>query len=85
MLGDPGCELSLTEISNLTGAPHPSVYREVQRAELAGLVTSRRVGNTRLVRADTASLYYAGLARRRVWLLPRDRHQLADAQARARH
>jgi DNA-binding IclR family transcriptional regulator len=62
MLGDPGRELSLTEISNLTGAPHPSVYREVQRAELAGLVTSRRVGNAWLVRADTASLYYAGLA-----------------------
>jgi hypothetical protein len=38
------------------------VYREVQRAELAGLVTSRRAGNSRLVRAGTASLYYAGLA-----------------------
>jgi hypothetical protein len=38
------------------------VYREVQRAEEAGLVTSRKVGNTRLVRADTGSPYYAGLA-----------------------
>jgi predicted nucleotidyltransferase len=42
MLGDPGRELSLTEILNLTGEPHPSVSREVQRAELAGLVASRR-------------------------------------------
>ena len=45
-----------------TGAPHPSVYREIQRAEQAGLVTSRKVGNTRLVWADTTSPYYAGLA-----------------------
>jgi DNA-binding transcriptional ArsR family regulator len=62
LLGDPDRELSLTEISRLTGAPHPSVYREVQRAEQAGLVTTRKVGNTRLVRAQTDSPYYAGLA-----------------------
>jgi len=62
LLGDPDLELSLTEIAARTGAPHPSVYREIQRAEQAGLVTSRKVGNTRLVRADTASPYYAGLA-----------------------
>jgi DNA-binding transcriptional ArsR family regulator len=62
LLGDPGLELSLTEIAARTGAPHPSVYREIQRAEQAGLVTSRKVGNTRLVRANTASSYYAGLA-----------------------
>ena len=61
-LGDPGRELSLTEISQLTGAPHPSVYWEVQRAEQAGLVTSRKVGNTRLVRANTESRYYVGLS-----------------------
>jgi DNA-binding transcriptional ArsR family regulator len=62
LLGDPDRELSLTEISRVTGAPHPSVYREIQRAEQAGLVTSRKVGNTRLVRADTDSPYYTGLA-----------------------
>ena len=62
LLGDPDLELSLTEIAVRTGAPHPSVYREIQRAEQAGLVTSRKVGNTRLVRADIASPYYAGLA-----------------------
>ena len=62
LLGDPDLELSLTEISERTGAPHPSVYREVQRAEQAGLVTSRKIGNTRLVRANRASPYYAGLA-----------------------
>lgn len=62
LLGDPGLELSLTEIARRTGAPHPSVFREVERAERAGLVTSRKVGSVRLVRADTTSPYYAGLA-----------------------
>ena len=62
LLGDPDLELSLTEISERTGTPHPSVYREIERAEQAGLVTTRKVGNTRLVRANTASPYYAGLS-----------------------
>jgi DNA-binding transcriptional ArsR family regulator len=62
LLGDPDLELSLTEIAERTRTPHPSVYREIQRAEQAGLVTTRKVGNTRLVRADTESPYYAGLA-----------------------
>jgi DNA-binding transcriptional ArsR family regulator len=62
LLGDPDLEVSLSEIARRTGAPHPSVHREVERAERAGLVTSRKVGNTRLVRADTASPYYGGLA-----------------------
>lgn len=62
LLGDPELELSLTEIATRTGAPHPSVHREIERAEQAGLVVSRKVGNTRLVRANTASPYYAGLA-----------------------
>jgi hypothetical protein len=62
LLGDPDLELNLTEIAARTGAPHASVYREIQRAELAGLVTTRRLGNARLARANTASPYYAGLA-----------------------
>lgn len=62
VLGDPDLELSLTEISARTGAPHPSVYREIERAERAGLVTTRKIGNTRLVRANTESPYYTGLA-----------------------
>jgi DNA-binding transcriptional ArsR family regulator len=62
LLGDPDLELSLTDIAKRTGAPHPSVHREIERAEQAGLVTTRKVGNTRLVRANTASPYYQGLA-----------------------
>src|SRR5258708_36677027 len=60
LLGDPDQERSLTDIARLTGAPHPSVFREVERAEQAGLVTSRKVGNSRLGRADTTGPYYAG-------------------------
>ena len=62
LLGDPDLELSLTEISSRTGAPHASVYREVERGTRAGLLTWRKIGNTRLVRANTASPYYRGLA-----------------------
>jgi hypothetical protein len=62
LLEDPDLELNLTEISSRTGAPHASVYREVERGERAGLLTWRKVGNTRLVRANTASPYYRGLA-----------------------
>jgi len=42
-------------IAARTGAPHASVHREIERAEQAGLVVSRKLGNTRLVRANTAS------------------------------
>jgi DNA-binding transcriptional ArsR family regulator len=62
LLGDPDLELSLTEIAARTGAPHASVHREIERAEQAGLVLTRKLGTTRLVRANTASPYYAGLA-----------------------
>jgi DNA-binding transcriptional ArsR family regulator len=62
LLGDPALELSLTEIAVRTGAPQPSVHREIERAERAGLVTTRKVGNTRLTRANTDSPYYAGLS-----------------------
>jgi DNA-binding transcriptional ArsR family regulator len=62
LLGDPDLELSLTEIAERTRTPHPSVHREIQRAEQAGLVTTRKVGNTRLARANTDSPYYTGLA-----------------------
>lgn len=62
LLGDPDLELNLTELSTRTGAPHPSVHREIERAEAAGIVRSRRVGNVRLVRANTDSPYHHGLA-----------------------
>ena len=55
-------ELSLTDLATRLDVPYPSVHREVERAEAAGLLISRKIGNTRLVRANTASPYFAGLA-----------------------
>lgn len=62
LLGDPQLEVSLSDLAERLGTPYPSVHREIKRAESAGLVTSRKVGNTRLVRANTASPYFDGLA-----------------------
>ena len=62
LLGDPELEASLTNLAALLSIPVSSVHREIDRAQSAGLVTSRKVGNTRLVRAHTASPYFAGLA-----------------------
>ena len=62
ILGDPSTEHSLTELADQTGVPPASVHREVERAVASGLVTSRLVGRTRLIRADTASPYFSGLS-----------------------
>lgn len=62
LLGDPELEASLTDLAALVSVPVSSVHREIDRAESAGLVTSHKIGNTRLVRADTDSPYYRGLA-----------------------
>ena len=42
LLGDPDLELSLTEIAARTGAPHPSVYREIQRNRQPGHLAEGR-------------------------------------------
>lgn len=50
----PEQEWSLTDIARRVGASVATVQREIERAEKAGIVTSRRAGNLRLVRADPA-------------------------------
>ena len=62
LLGDPGLELSLSDLASRLGVPYASVHREVDRVDRAGLLVSRKIGNTRLVRANTASPYYEGLS-----------------------
>lgn len=52
----PEQEFSLTEVARLSDVTLSSVHHEVTRLQQAGLVRDRRVGNTRLVRADTSSL-----------------------------
>ncbi len=51
VLLNPAREWSLTELAEHVGASVATAQREVQRAEEAGVVGSRKVGNTRLVRA----------------------------------
>lgn len=62
ILLDPERASSLTEIADAVGTSAPTVLREVQRLEDAGLVTSMRRGNTRLVQARTDTLLYRPLA-----------------------
>ena len=62
LLGDPSNEHSLAQLTERTGIPYASVHREVARAQAAGLVTSRLVGRTRLIRANPASPYFSGLS-----------------------
>jgi predicted nucleotidyltransferase len=53
---DPGREWSLTELASRVGASVSSVQREITRAEQAGVVSSRRLGNVRLVKAAGSPL-----------------------------
>ena len=52
VLLNPEREWSLTELAKQVAASVATVQREIQRAQEAGVVQSRKVGNTRLVRAD---------------------------------
>jgi DNA-binding transcriptional ArsR family regulator len=61
LLDDADREASLTELSRRLRVPASSVHREIQRAERAGLIVSRRVGQTRLVRANKQSRFLAPL------------------------
>lgn len=55
MLLDAEREESLTELATRLGADVTTVQREVSRLERAGILKTRRVGNVRLVSADTRS------------------------------
>ena len=58
----PELSQSLTELARRLDADVGTIQREVTRLERAGIVKTRRVGNTRLVTADTASPVYQPLA-----------------------
>ena len=62
VLCDPDRETSMSELAHRVGVPLSSVHREVERAEAAGIIASRRLGNTRFVRANTDSPYYHSLS-----------------------
>lgn len=56
LLLNPGLELSQTELAERLGAPLTSVVDEVRRLARAGIVASRSVGRTRLIRAGESLL-----------------------------
>ena len=54
-----GCSHQVgTVLATRAGTSLPTALREVDRAEAARIVTTRRLGNTRLVRADTTNPLY---------------------------
>jgi len=61
LLIDPEREHNLTELVEWTGSSMPTVLREVERAEQAGILRSRKTGPTRLVRANFDHPLYAPL------------------------
>ncbi|MBO0832053.1 MAG: ArsR family transcriptional regulator [Actinobacteria bacterium] len=52
----PGQEWTLTELAARAGSSLSSAQREMARAEQAGIVSSRRLGNTRLVTVAASPL-----------------------------
>ena len=52
-LQDPYQEWTISDLARATGAPLTSVQSEVARLESGSLLASRKVGRTRLVRANT--------------------------------
>lgn len=62
LLLSPDDERSLTELARELGVSLPTVMREADRAEQAGVVRSRKVGNTRLVRGNAGSPIFEPLA-----------------------
>lgn len=62
VLLDREAEQSLTDLAHRLDASVATVQREVSRLEDAGLVRTRKIGNTRLVQADTTSPSFEPLA-----------------------
>lgn len=58
ILSEPEAEFSLLELVIRANRSQPTIWREVDRAQKAGLVTTRKVGNSILVRADQSSRFF---------------------------
>jgi predicted nucleotidyltransferase len=52
LFADPATSHNLSELAQWAGTSMPTVQREVGRAEHAGIVTTEKIGPTRLVRAN---------------------------------
>jgi hypothetical protein len=58
VLADPDSEHTVTALTARAGTSMPTALREIDRAEAAQLVSTRRLGNTRLVKANPANPLY---------------------------
>lgn len=61
LFADPDVGYNLTELVAWAGSSMPTVLREIDRAEAAGVVTTTRVGPTRVVRANPTNPLYRPL------------------------
>ena len=57
ILSEPELEFSLSDLAVKASRSQPTIWREIDRAQKSGLVTTRKVGNSILVRADQSSRY----------------------------
>jgi DNA-binding transcriptional ArsR family regulator len=55
LLLHPDSDYTVTELAERLRVPLTTLHREISRLEAAGLITSRPVGRSRLLRANTAS------------------------------
>jgi DNA-binding transcriptional ArsR family regulator len=55
LLLHPDADYTATELAARLNVPLTTLHREINRLEAAGLITSRAVGRSRLLRADTDS------------------------------
>jgi DNA-binding transcriptional ArsR family regulator len=62
LLLSPGREFTITELAEEIDASLSTVTREVQRAERAGIVTTRQLGRTKLVITNNSSVLFGPLA-----------------------
>lgn len=60
---DPTQEWTAEDLSRRTGHPRHTVGNELRRLEAANLVTTRMIGRSKLVHANTDSPYFQPLAR----------------------
>ncbi|MGH7642153.1 MAG: ArsR family transcriptional regulator [Candidatus Dormibacteria bacterium] len=59
---DPDAEHTVTELAQHAQTSVPTASRELARAEMAGIVTSRRVGKTRFITANPANPLFRPLS-----------------------
>lgn len=63
MLGVPEREWTISDLAGAAGQPYASVATELRRLAAAGVIATRTIGRSRLVRANADSPYFEPLAR----------------------